>query len=135
MIVRTMAEAMARSGVGHVVFLSSMGGHLASGTGPVRLLHEAEGALAATGRPLADPAVVVPARATGPRRSAPWPRRASFPRFIPLDQRMEMNGTVDLGREAARRLVEPPPVSRRVLEMGGPHPTTPLGDRPRPCRC
>ena len=36
-----------------------------------------------------------------------------------------MNGTVDLGREAARRLVEPPPVSRRVLEMGGPHPTTP----------
>ncbi len=132
-IVRTMAEAMARSGVGHVVFLSSMGGHLASGTGPVRLLHEAEGALAATGRPLTilrssylleNWAKVLGAVAA----------QGVLPSFIPLDQRMEMNGTVDLGRSGAtagmiRR--GSPAASWRWEGRTRPH----LGRSPRPCRC
>ena len=116
-IVHAMAEAMARSGVGHVVFLSSIGGHLAYGTGPVRLLHEAEAALAATGRPLTvlrssylleNWAAVLGAVAA----------QGVLPSFIPLDQRMEMNGTADVGHEAARLLLGPPPASRRTVEMG-----------------
>lgn len=30
------AEAVRKSGIGHVVFLSSIGGHIAEGTGPIR---------------------------------------------------------------------------------------------------
>lgn len=39
------AEAVVTSGVGHVVYLSSIGGQLPSGTGPIRAVHYGEGKL------------------------------------------------------------------------------------------
>src|SRR6185369_16980498 len=44
-IVEAMSQAVRKSGVAHVVMLSSVGAELAEGTGPVRSLHHAEAAL------------------------------------------------------------------------------------------
>ena len=40
------AEAVKQSGIGHVVYLSSIGAQLAAGTGPIRAVHYGEGKLA-----------------------------------------------------------------------------------------
>ncbi|WP_066371143.1 NAD(P)H-binding protein [Herbidospora mongoliensis] len=45
----TIADAVRESGVPHVVVLSSVGGELADGTGPIRWLHHLENVLRATG--------------------------------------------------------------------------------------
>ena len=47
-----IVRAIADSGVGHVVFLSSIGAQHASGTGPVKTLHEAEQAMRTLRRPV-----------------------------------------------------------------------------------
>lgn len=46
------AEAVQKSGAGHVAFLSSIGGQLPDGTGPIRAVHYGEGKLRASVRHL-----------------------------------------------------------------------------------
>lgn len=119
-----IVRAIAKSGVGHVVFLSSIGAHEPSGTGPVRTLYDAEQALRKASTPvtilrapyfLENWAQVLPAVAS----------QGVLPSFLPLDKPIETAATADIGEYAASLLSAPPPATTRVVEFGGPRPLTP----------
>jgi len=122
--VRALAEGVRDSTLSHVVFLSSIGAQHATGNGPVRVLHEAEEALRGAGKPL----TILRA----PYFLENWMAaldavtgQGVLPSFLPLDLTMEMAATRDIGREAARLLMGPPPSGARIVEFGGPEPITP----------
>jgi uncharacterized protein YbjT (DUF2867 family) len=118
-----LAQAVKKSGVGRVVFLSSQGAQLESGTGPVVALHHAEKRLIATGVPLTvlrapyfyeNWAGVVPvAREQG-----------VLPSFLPADFQMLSVAARDIGRIAADALLQPQR-GVHVVEIEGPEPMTP----------
>jgi uncharacterized protein YbjT (DUF2867 family) len=119
-----IVHAIAKSGVGHVVFLSSIGAHEPSGTGPVRTLYDAEQALRKASTPvtilrapyfLENWAQVLPAVTS----------QGVLPSFLPLDKPIETAATADIGEYAASLLSAPPPATTRVVEFGGPRPLTP----------
>lgn len=117
-IAEAVREAVQRSGLPHLVFLSSEGAHLPSGTGPILGLHRAENIL----------------RGAAPRVTF---LRASYfqenwrnvhalavaegilpTMLVPADRKRDMVATVDIGREAARLLLDPNPPA--IVELGGP---------------
>lgn len=114
----SLATAVANSGVPHVVFLSSIGAHQASGTGPIVGLHYAESALAPVARNITflRPAyflenwepVLRPAMENG-----------VLPTFLTPNRKIPMIATEDIGRFAAESLIHPA-TGRRVLELRGP---------------
>jgi NAD(P)H dehydrogenase (quinone) len=119
-----IVRAIAESGVGHVVFLSSIGAHQPSGTGPARTLHDAEQALRKTSTPvtflrapyfLENWAQVLPVVTS----------QGVLPSFLPLDKSIETAATADIGEYAASLLSAPPPATLRIVEFGGPRPLTP----------
>ena len=119
----TMARAVQESGVPHVVFLSSMGGQHAAGTGPIGALHYAENALGRAARnltvlragyflenwaPMLEGARVQGALAT----------------FLTPGRPLTMVATTDIGRAAAEALLDPPR-GTRIIELSGPADWTP----------
>jgi uncharacterized protein YbjT (DUF2867 family) len=115
-----IGAAVTASKVPHVVFLSSVGAELASGTGPVAGLYPAEAALRA-------------AEATGTvstfiRAGYFLENIAGFlgglahgilPTFYPADLKIDMITTQDIGRVAAALLLEGAKTTS-VVELGGP---------------
>jgi NAD(P)H dehydrogenase (quinone) len=117
-------RAITESRVGHVVFLSSIGAHESSGTGPVRTLHHAEQAL----RKLSTPVTILRAPYFLENWAAVLPVVAAqnvLPSFLPLDKALEMAATADIGEYAAGLLAAPPPAALRIVEFGGPRKLSP----------
>jgi uncharacterized protein YbjT (DUF2867 family) len=123
-VVNAVAEAVGRSQLRHVVLLSSIGSQHATGVGPIRTLHAAERALAATGH-----------STTALRASyfvENWAGvlgavagQGILPSFLPLDQPIEMAATSDIGGVAADLLLGPAPAGFKAVEMGGHAPLSP----------
>lgn len=119
----TLAEAVKASGVGNVVFLSSIGAQHEGGTGPIRGLHHAEKVISAVAKNVTFVRAayflqnwapsLAGARADGVLHS-----------FLTADRKIPMVSVVDIGKCAARYLVEPAN-GRRVVELAGPEDYSP----------
>ena len=117
------AEAVAKSGVGHVVYLSSVGGQLPSGTGPIRAVHYGEGKLtgAVTHLTILRPPyfmenwapVIGAAKAQG-----------VLPTFIAPQVQIPMISTRDIGRIGAERLIAGGR-DKQIVELAGPEEYSP----------
>ncbi len=124
---KTVADALAKavktSGLGHVVFLSSVGAHLAEGTGPIRIVRYGEQQLGAVSRNLT---ILRPpsfmdnwAPVLGAAKA-----QGVLPSFLSPDKKIPMISTRDIGRIAAEQLIAGGQ-GRRVLELSGPEDYSP----------
>jgi uncharacterized protein YbjT (DUF2867 family) len=120
---RTFVKAIDASGVGHVVFLSSIGAQHASGTGPIQSVYDAEVALGAC------------------RANVTFLRAAYFlenwggslyalgqgalPTFLTAGRAIPMVATEDIGKTAARLLVEGGK-GHSIVELSGPRDYSPI---------
>jgi len=117
------AEAVKKSGVQHVVFLSSVGGHIAGGTGPIRAASYGEQALGRTAKRLTilRPSyfmenwapVIGAAKAEG-----------VLPTFIAPQAKIPMTSTKDIGRIGAEHLMAGGS-AKQIVEMAGPEDYSP----------
>lgn len=117
------AEAVKKSAVSHVVYLSSVGGQLASGTGPIRAVHYGEGKLEGAAKHLTIlrppyfmenwAPVIGAAKAQG-----------GLPTFIAPQAKIPMISTKDIGRIAAEQLIAGGR-GKQVVEMAGPEEYSP----------
>lgn len=112
------AEAVKVSGIAHVVFLSSIGGHLAEGTGPIRAVHYGEGKLASAVNNLT---ILRP-----PSFMENWAPvigaakgQGVLPTFLAPTSKIPMIATKDIGRVAAERLIVGGK-GRQIIELAGP---------------
>ncbi len=114
-----IAEAIARSRVPHVVFLSSVGAHQDEGTGIIRTLRYSERRLAETGAALTFVrAAYFMQNLGGVLEPA---SQGAYPTFFRPDVKLAIVSTADIGRVAARALVEGPGNERvSVIELAGP---------------
>ena len=119
---RALVKAVEASGVGHVVFLSSIAAHREAGTGPILSVHDAETALRAT------------------RADVTFVRAAYFmenwgaslyaladgvlPTFLEPDRAIPMVATRDIGTTAAKALAEGGK-GKTVIELAGPREYSP----------
>lgn len=115
------AAALAAAHVPHVVLLSSVGAEHADGTGPIVAVHRAEQILGA-----------VPGLACTFLRASYFlenhlgvlpvaKEHGVLPTFLPADLKLSQVATSDIGRQAARALVEPPDAAAtRVWNLAGP---------------
>lgn len=115
----SIADAVAASGVPHVVMLSSVGAELPEGTGPIRWLHHLENRLRGTGVLLTairsphfqEKVEPILAAATG---------SGVYPVFgDSADVPVPMVATCDVGATAARALISPPTGSE-VVDLEAP---------------
>jgi uncharacterized protein YbjT (DUF2867 family) len=117
-----LARALERTRVPHVVLLSSIGAHLATGTGPIATTRYAEEVLAK-----ATPALS-PLRAAyfmeNWRDALAALPQDKLPSLLELDHAVPMVATEDIGRAAAHVLREGPKAAR-VYELTGPRSYTP----------
>src|SRR5262245_19679857 len=113
-MVEAMGQAVRKSGVPHVVMLSSVGAELADGTGPIRSLHHAEAVLTKAAKAVTflrpgyffeNFAPVLPATQGG-----------VLPVFLAPGRAIPMNATADVGRIAAECLLEGT-TGTRVVEL------------------
>ncbi len=118
-----LAKAVKASGLGHVVFLSSVGAHLPDGTGPIRVVRYGEQQLGAAAKNLT---ILRP-----PSFYENWQpvlgtakAQGVLPSFIAPDRKIAMISTRDIGRIAAEQLVAGDR-SRKVLELSGPEDYSP----------
>lgn len=117
------AEAVQKSGVEHVVFLSSVGGHLHGGTGPIRAASYGEYALGCHAKRLTIlrpcyfmdnwAPVIGAAKAQG-----------VLPTFIAPPAKIPMISTKDIGRIGAERLMTGG-YGKQIVEMAGPEEYSP----------
>jgi uncharacterized protein YbjT (DUF2867 family) len=114
-VVASIAKAITAAKVPHVVLLSSVGGHHASGTGPILSVHHAEQELAKTSAKLT--AVRASYFLENWGSSLGMLAQGVLPTFVPADLRYAMVATADIGRTAAAALVEQQP---GVIELAGP---------------
>jgi uncharacterized protein YbjT (DUF2867 family) len=120
-LVDSLADAVARSGVAHVVLLSSIAAQHPDGTGPIRAAHYAEQAISRVARNF------TPLRAAFFLEN--WgqafdPGQGLLHNFLTPSKAIEMNSVTDIGRIAAELLLDPAH-GRRVVEMAGPEAYTP----------
>jgi uncharacterized protein YbjT (DUF2867 family) len=117
-----IVKAVEASGVPHVVFLSSVAAHHASGTGPILSVHDAEKALRA-----------VKADVTFVRASyfmENWGAslyalgQGALPTFLNADAKIPMVASRDIGTTAAKVLVEGGH-GKSVIELSGPREYSP----------
>lgn len=116
-------DALAAEKVPHVVLLSSIGAQLASGSGPILSVRNAELQLRASGLPSTFVraayfvenwgAVVHPVKSDG-----------VLPSFIAADRRIPQVGTADIGRALAQALLDGAR-GVRVIELAGPSEVSP----------
>lgn len=118
-----LAKAVKSSGLGHVVFLSSIGAHLPEGTGPIRIVRYGEQQLGAVAKNLT---ILRPpsffdnwAPVLGAAKA-----QGLLPSFITPDRRIPMISTRDIGRIAAEQLIAGGK-GRTVLELSGPEDYSP----------
>lgn len=112
------AEAVRNSDIQHVVFLSSVGGHIAGGTGPIRAASYGEHALGCVAKRLTilRPCyfmdnwvpVIGAAKAEG-----------VLPTFIAPQAKIPMISTKDIGRIGAEQLMTGG-YGKQIMEMAGP---------------
>jgi uncharacterized protein YbjT (DUF2867 family) len=120
---RRMADALAAavraSGVPHVVFLSAPAAAVADGNGPAKDLHYAEAGLRATGAKL----TVISACYLQENVLAALPaarHEGIYPSFFPsVEVAFPTVATRDVGRLAARCLLEPP-AKDEIIDLQGP---------------
>ena len=117
------AEAIEKSGVPHVVFLSSIGGHIAEGTGPIRAARYGEQVLT---RAVKNLTILRPpyfmenwAPVLGAAKD-----QGLLPTFIEPMAKIPMIATDDIGRIAAEQLIAGGH-GRKVVEMAGPEEYSP----------
>ena len=118
-----LAKAVKASGLGHVVFLSSIGAHLPEGTGPIRIVRYGEQQLGAVAKNLT---ILRPpyfldnwAPVLGAAKA-----QGALPSFIAPDRKIPMISTRDIGRIAAEQLIAGGK-GRTVLELSGPEDYSP----------
>ncbi|MEZ4441431.1 MAG: NmrA family NAD(P)-binding protein [Polyangiaceae bacterium] len=112
-----MAEAVKASGVPRVVYLSSVGAQLESGTGPILSVRDGDAKLAATGTRLTALRPAYFAENWG-MVAATVKSDAVLPTFLSPEVRPSMVSTQDIGRVAAELLLDPE--APRVVELAGP---------------
>ncbi len=112
------AEAVAKSGVSHVVYLSSIGGQLPSGTGPIRAVHYGEGRLKGAVKHLT---ILRP-----PSFMENWApvigvvkAQGILPTFVAPQVKIPTISTRDIGRIGAEHLLSGGQ-GRTVVELAGP---------------
>ena len=119
----TFAEAIRKSGVRHVVFLSSVGAQHENGTGPIRSLHQIEKRLIPLGVAvtLLRPAYFLEnwGASLGPAASD-----GMLPSVLPAGFGFPQIATRDIGVAAADALENPPPAVR-IIELAGAEEHTP----------
>lgn len=117
------AEAVKSSGIGHVVFLSSVGGHIAEGTGPIRAARSGEQKLGEVAKNLT---ILRPcyfmenwAPGIGIAKS-----QGILPTFIAPRVKVPMIATRDIGRVGAEQLMAGG-TGKQIVELAGPEEYTP----------
>ncbi|MGN6108668.1 MAG: NmrA family NAD(P)-binding protein [Kofleriaceae bacterium] len=121
--ITAISAAVREARPGWVVLLSSVGANLAAGTGPIQYLHGLENALRETGVPaIFLRAAFFMENWGGSLASALATGALHY--GIRSDVKLPQVATADIGRTAARLLVEPPPKGARVVEIEGPAPLT-----------
>jgi uncharacterized protein YbjT (DUF2867 family) len=117
------AEAVKASGVSHVVFLSSVGGHIAEGTGPIRAARYGEQALGAVSKNLTvlRPCYFMDNWAPGIGMAK---GQGLLPTFIAPTAKVPMISTRDIGRAGAERLIAGGK-GKQVVELAGPEEYSP----------
>ncbi|MBI3356775.1 MAG: NmrA family NAD(P)-binding protein [Nitrospirae bacterium] len=117
------AEAVKKSGMQHVVFLSSVGGHIPEGTGPIRALRYGEQALgtAAKSMTILRPCYFMENWVPGIGMAK---GQGVLPTFIAPSAKIPMIATDDIGRIGAEQLMAGSH-GRQVVEMAGPEEYSP----------
>jgi uncharacterized protein YbjT (DUF2867 family) len=117
------AEAVTKSGVEHVVFLSSVGGQIAEGTGPIRAARYGEQTLSGVAKNLT---ILRPcyfmenwAPSIGMVK-----QQGVLPTFIAPSVKVPMIATKDIGRVGAERLIAGGN-GRQIIELTGPEEYSP----------
>ena len=117
------AEAVKSSGIDHVVFLSSVGGHIPEGTGPIRAARYGEQALGAVAKNLT---ILRPcyfmenwAPVLGAAKG-----QGVLPTFIAPQAMVPMISTRDIGRVGAEQLVAGGK-GKQIVELAGPEEYSP----------
>lgn len=117
------ADAVMKSGVAHVVFLSSVGGQIAEGTGPIRAVRYGEQKLSAVAKNLT---ILRPcyfmenwAPSIGMVK-----QQGILPTFIAPQARVPMVSTRDIGRIGAEHLLVGGR-GREIVELAGPEEYSP----------
>jgi uncharacterized protein YbjT (DUF2867 family) len=116
-------EAVRKSGVKHVVFLSSIGGQHESGTGPILTLHHIENSLRAAGvnATFLRPTYFIENWAMGLGSAK---EQGVLPSFLPAAMKFPMVATRDIGRIAADALLNPA-AGIRIINIAGPQEYSP----------
>jgi uncharacterized protein YbjT (DUF2867 family) len=117
------ADAVRKSGIGHVVFLSSIGGHIAEGTGPIRAARYGEQVLGGAVKNLTilrpcyfmDNWAPVLGAAKG---------QGVLPTFIAPQAMVPMISTRDIGRVGAEQLMAGGK-GNQIVELAGPEEYSP----------
>ncbi|ULA64329.1 MAG: NAD-dependent dehydratase [Nitrospira sp.] len=117
------AQAVKASGVSHVVFLSSVGGHIAEGTGPIRAARYGEQVLGAVAKNLTilRPSSFMENWAPGIGMAK---SQGLLPTFLEPAAKIPMVSTSDIGRVGAERLIAGGK-GRQVVELSGPEEYSP----------
>ena len=117
------AEAVKKSGISHVVFLSSVGGHIAEGTGPIKAARSGEQIL---GKSVSNLTVLRPSSFMD--NWAPVLDVAKgqglLPTFIAPQAMVPMISTRDIGRMGAEQLMAGGK-SKQIVELAGPEEYSP----------
>jgi uncharacterized protein YbjT (DUF2867 family) len=119
----TYARAVAAAKVPHVVLLSSRGAHLATGTGNIRVTHNAEQHLAQAAQRLTVLRAAFFMENWG--ASLQGLARGVLPTFFTADRATPYVATRDVGLTAAQLLAEGPSTPRAVVELSGPREYSP----------
>jgi uncharacterized protein YbjT (DUF2867 family) len=117
------AEAVKKSAVAHVVFLSSVGGQIAEGTGPIRAARYGEQVLSAVARNLT---ILRPCYFMENWGSSIGmaKQQGILPTFIAPPAKIPMIATKDIGRVGAERLIDDGN-GRQIIELAGPEEYSP----------
>ena len=117
------AEAVKSSGIEHVVFLSSIGGHIAEGTGPIRAACYGEQVLGAVAKHLTvlRPCYFMDNWVPGIGMAK---GQGVLPTFIAPTAKVPMISTHDIGRVGAEQLMVGGK-GRQVIELAGPEEYSP----------
>jgi uncharacterized protein YbjT (DUF2867 family) len=117
------AEAVGKSGVPHVVFLSSVGGHISGGTGPIRAARYGEQVLGCSAKRLT---ILRPCYFM--ENWAPLIGTAEaegvLPTFIAPQSKVPMISTKDIGRIGAEHLIAGG-WGKQIVEIAGPEEYSP----------
>lgn len=123
-LTQAIVDTLKRAAVKHVVLLSSIGAERASGTGPIVTVHHAENQLRASGLN----ATFLRAGYFAENWASVIPvakQEGVLPAFYPLDLKIPMLATQDIGEAAAQALLDGPR-GVRIIELAGPQEVSPV---------